>query len=185
MAAFTHLNPKGSRFSDGSYGVYYVGREFRTALRETAHHFARFATDSQDGPRYEDMRVLVGRIDVRLHDVSNLPLPQQAKILDPDSYAVSQAFAAALRETGTSGLVYPSVRDPGGQCAAAFRPKAVGIPVQTRHLKYHWDGRRVARYFDYASEIWSPVWPRLSTGRAKPEPSPGPNSRRRSESRRR
>mgnify|MGYP003694332483 CR=1 FL=1 len=25
MAAFTHLNPEGSRFSDGSYGVYYAG----------------------------------------------------------------------------------------------------------------------------------------------------------------
>jgi hypothetical protein len=36
MAAFTHLNPRGSRFSDGTYGVYYAGREFETALRETA-----------------------------------------------------------------------------------------------------------------------------------------------------
>ena len=24
MAAFTHLNPEGSRFSDGTYGVYYA-----------------------------------------------------------------------------------------------------------------------------------------------------------------
>ena len=26
MAAFTHLNPDGSRFSDGSYGVYYAAQ---------------------------------------------------------------------------------------------------------------------------------------------------------------
>jgi RES domain len=159
MAAFTHRNPKGSRFSDGSYGVYYAARAFRTALRETAHHFARFASDSQDGPRYEDMRVLVGRIDARLHDVASLPPAERDRILDPGSYAASQTFGAALREAGSAGLTYPSVRDPAGQCAAAFRPKVVGIPVQTKHLKYHWDGRRVGRFFDYATESWHPVWP--------------------------
>jgi hypothetical protein len=159
MAAFTHRNPKGSRFSDGSYGVYYAAREFRTALRETAHHFARFASDSQDGPRYEDMRVLVGRIDARLHDVASLPPAERDTILDPNSYAASQPFAAALKDAGSPGLAYPSVRDPGGQCAAVFRPKVVSIPIQTKHLKYHWDGRRVGRYFDYTTESWQPVWP--------------------------
>jgi RES domain len=147
MAAFTHRNPKVSRFSDGSYGVYYAARGFRTALRETAHHFARFATDSRDGPRYEDMRVLVGRIDARLHDGARLPPAVRDVILDPDSYAASQPFGAALRDADSPGLVYHSVRDPGGQCAAAFRPKAVGIPIQTKHVKYHWDGRRVGPLF--------------------------------------
>lgn len=159
MAAFTHLNRKGSRFSDGSYGVYYAGRDFWTALRETAHHFARFAADSADPARYEDMRVLVGRIGARLHDVASLPPPTRDAILDPDSYAASQSLGTTLRSTGSYGLVYPSVRDHGGWCAAAFRPKAVGLPVQTKHLRYHWDGTRVARYFDYATERWSSVWP--------------------------
>jgi len=158
MAAFTHLNPKGSRFSDGSYGVYYAGRELRTAIRETAYHFARFASDSGDGLRYENMRVLVGRIDARLHNVASLPSAERDAILDPASYAASQRFGARARKAGSHGLVYPSVRDPGGQCAAAFRPKTVGIPVQTKHLNYHWDGERVARYFDYQSESWNPVW---------------------------
>ena len=65
----------------------------------------------------------------------------------------------ALRETASNGLLYPGVRNPGGQCIAAFRPKAVGIPVQARHLKYHWDGTRVVRYFNCATDRWSPVWP--------------------------
>jgi hypothetical protein len=87
MAAFTHLNPKGSRFSDGTYGVYYAGREFETALRETAYHFGRIAADSRDAMRYEDMRVLVSRIDARFHDLETLPRAAQARLLDPDSYA--------------------------------------------------------------------------------------------------
>ncbi len=159
MAAFTHLNPKGSRFSDGSHGVYYAGREFETALKETAYHFGRFAADSDDGPRYEDMRVLVGRINHRFQDLATLSAADQSELLDPGSYVASQPFGAALRDAGSSGFVYPSVRNLGGHCVAAFRPKSVGIPVQTKHLKYHWDGERVFRYFDYETEEWHPVEP--------------------------
>ncbi|HSJ16132.1 MAG TPA: RES family NAD+ phosphorylase [Longimicrobiales bacterium] len=154
MAAFTHLNPRGSRFSDGTYGVYYAGREFETALRETAWHFARIAADSADGPRHEDMRVLVGRIETRMHDVRTLPPPEQALLLDPDSYAASQRCGARLREQVSNGIVYPSVRHRGGRCVGAFRPPAVGIPVQASHLQYHYDGTRVVEYFDYERASW-------------------------------
>jgi hypothetical protein len=154
MASFTHLNPKGSRFSDGSYGVYYAARELATAIRETAHHFGRFAADSDDGPRYESMRVLVGRIANRFVDTARLPAALRAAVLDPDSYDASRRFGTELREAGANGVVYPSVRHAGGHCVAALRPKAVGIPIQGKHLRYHWDGSRVARYFDYERDAW-------------------------------
>jgi hypothetical protein len=157
MASFTHRNPAGSRFSDGSYGVYYAARDLRTALREVAFHFARFARDSGDGPRYEDMRALVGRVANRFVDAGRLPAAERRRVLDPDSYDTSRAFAAPLREAGVNGIVYPSVRDPGGQCVAAFRPRAVGLPVPGAALKLHWDGARVVRWFDYASEQWTAV----------------------------
>lgn len=154
MASFTHLNPKGSRFSDGSYGVYYAARELATAIRETAHHFGRFAADSDDGTRYENMRVLVGRIANRFVDVDRLPAVLRAAVLDPDSYDESRRFGAELRAAGANGVVYPSVRHAGGYCVAALRAKAVGIPVQGKHLRYHWNGSRVVRYFDYEREAW-------------------------------
>jgi hypothetical protein len=154
MASFTHVNAAGSRFGDGTYGVYYAARELETAIRETAHHFGRYAADSGDGPRYENMRVLVGRIDNQFADVATLPAAERTRILDPDSYAASQRFGAALRAAGANGVVYPSVRHAGGQCVGAFRPRAVGIPVQSKHLEYHWDGTRVVRYFDYERDAW-------------------------------
>ncbi len=157
MAAFTHRNPHGSRFSDGSYGVYYAARTLLTAVRETAFHFARFATDSRDPPRYEDMRVLVGRVDQRFVDVGALAADEQARLLDPSVYTHGQSFGAAVRATGANGVVYASVRDAGGECIGAFKPTAVGIPVPGPSLKYHWDGARVARYFDYESGRWVPV----------------------------
>lgn len=37
MAAFTHLNPAGSRFSDGTYGVFHSANNIDTAIGETRH----------------------------------------------------------------------------------------------------------------------------------------------------
>lgn len=157
MAPFTHLNPKGGRFSDAAHGAYYAAGDLPTAVAETAYHFGRFAADSGDGPRYEEMRAIVGRIDADLHDVAELSEGDRGPLLDPDDYAASQAFAVALREVGSTGVHYPSVRRAGGACVAVFRPSAVGIPVQTRHLKYHWDGSSVRRYFDYERGVWVEV----------------------------
>lgn len=155
MAPFTHLNPKGSRFSDGTFGVYYAGEEFETALRETVFHYEEFYADADQGIiRVEDMRVLVGAVDTDFHDIQSAAEPDKRAILDPDSYQASRALGQSLRDQGSNGVVYPSVRNPGGTCIGAFRPKAVGIPVQGNHLAYHWNGQRIDRVFDYQAQTW-------------------------------
>ena len=158
MASFTHRNPKGSRFSDATYGVYYTASQIETAVAETAFHFEAFARDSGDPPRMEDMRVLVGAVAEDFEDVDALPEPQRSQILDPVSYAVAQAYAKGLRDAGANGVVYPSVRRPGGKCIGAFKPCAVGLPRQERHLKYRWNGERVDRYFDYLRDAWIDIY---------------------------
>jgi hypothetical protein len=154
MAAFTHISPKGSRFSDGSFGVYYAAAPLETAIVETVFHFEAFARDSADPPRSEEFRVLVGTVAAEFEDIAALPPAQRANILNPESYATSQAYAKRIRAAGTNGVAYASVRHAGGQCVGAFRPRAVGIPHQERHLKYRWNGERVDRYFDYARDEW-------------------------------
>lgn len=156
MASFTHVgNP--SRFTAGAYGVYYAARHLVSAVRETAFHFARFlsATDEPRGTMLE-LRVLVARgIDGRYHDVrSGYP-----GLHDPDDYATPQAFAAGLRDRGSNGLVYGSVRDGGAPCLAVFRPKAIPRPIQGPHLRYHFDGTSIDRWFRMGAEAWQPVWP--------------------------
>ena len=154
MASFTHVNPKGSRFSGGAYGVYYAASEFETAVAETVFHFESFARDSADPPRMEDMRVLVGAVAEEFEDVAALAEPQRSQILDPVSYAAAQAYARDLRQADANGVAYPSVRRHGGGCIGAFKPRAIGLPHQERHLKYRWNGDRVDRYFDYLRDIW-------------------------------
>jgi hypothetical protein len=158
MASFTHVNPQGSRFSDGSYGIYYGARELATAIAETVFHLGRFYAATADPPHAEAMRVLVGRLDAAFHDLRGAA-SVWAAVLDPDDYAAGQALGRRLRAAGSNGIVYPSVRRAGGQCLAALRPKAVGFPLQARHLQYHWDGRRISRYFDYALDRWVALEP--------------------------
>jgi hypothetical protein len=157
MASFTHINPRGSRFGDGSFGVYYAAAELETAIAETVYHFEAFARDSGDPARMEDMRVLVGTVAQDFEDVAALAEPLRTQVLDPDLYSAAQAYGRAVRDSGASGVVYPSVRRVGGTCAGAFRPRAVGIPRQERHLKYRWNGERVDRYFDYKLDAWMEV----------------------------
>jgi hypothetical protein len=152
MASFTHLNPKGSRFSDGRFGVYYAGKTFRTALYETIHHMSEFYADTQLGPHTEDMRVLVGEIDASLHDIRRSR--QWAPCLDRGDYRQSRSLALRLRSLGSNGIVYPSVRDQAGECVAVFRPRCVSPPIQANHISYHWDGNAVSQYFDYGRSEW-------------------------------
>lgn len=139
MAAFTHLS-RPSRFSDGSYGVYYAGLTQETAIRETVFRRELFLTATQEEPNEIAMRVYEGRVEKPLHDI------RQQRFDDlhhPQEYHAAQSFGKALRGGGSWGLLYNSVRHDGGKCIAAFRPPTVSIPIPAAHLKYVWDGKRI------------------------------------------
>lgn len=143
MAAFTHISPdRTSRFSDGSYGVYYAGNSLETALREHTHHMGRFYADAGMAAEWiSEVRQLIGSVDRDLVDLRGADRPD---LLHPDDYGPSQAFAKELRATNANGIVYPSVRHEGGQCIAAFFPDVVTAPVQADHFRYFWDGETVS-----------------------------------------
>jgi hypothetical protein len=144
MAAFTHLNPEGSRFSDGSYGVLYVAHEEPTAIRETAYHSERFLARTAEPPVRLEMRCYRTGIRASLHDLR----AGYAAEHDPESYAASRALAHTLRAGGSQGIAYRSVRHPGGECVAAFYPDIVLPHVQTRHYQYVWDGVRISNVLE-------------------------------------
>ena len=54
MAAFTHVNLEGSRFSDGRYGMFYAARERETAIAETRYHHGRFLAATAEPPRTKE-----------------------------------------------------------------------------------------------------------------------------------
>ncbi len=152
MAAFTHVGVP-SRFSDGTWGVYYAGRTRACSIAETTYHYGRFYAATAEPPCDVDVRVLVGTARGALHDIRG-ERRRYRRVYDPGDYTASQNFARELRAGGSSGVVYDSVRARGGQCLAALRPRVLAPPRVERHLLYHFDGARIARYFDYVAEAW-------------------------------
>jgi len=149
MAPFTHASlDRPSRFSAGRFGVLYAGRRFETALFETVHHHARFMAATAEKPGWtSQFREIRLDISAKLHDLRG-GAEAFEPALAPDDYAPSQALGAELHAKGSDGLVYPSIRDSGGECAGLFYPDGASNPVQGRHLDYHWDGTRVDLYRD-------------------------------------
>lgn len=138
MAPFTHISPDHrGRFHDGTFGAFYAADGFEAALFETIHHTQKFCAATKEAPGWiADKRELIGRLDAVLTDIRQ----GDPALLDPDDYTASQAFAREDKAAGSDGIVYPSVRYPGGTCFAAFFPDVMSTPVQGRHLSYHWNG---------------------------------------------
>jgi hypothetical protein len=143
MAAFTHIG-EASRFSDGSYGVYYASIELETAIHETVYRREIFLRRTHEPPCHIDMRVYEGKVLKPMH---NLRTKAYSPLHDPDDYSAAQAFASHLRIKGSWGMVYNSVRHKGGECIAALCPPAVSIPRQAQHLAYIWDSERIVSVY--------------------------------------
>jgi hypothetical protein len=155
MAPFTHASKeRPTRFSDGSYGVYYAAQRFETSLREVAFHMGRFHAATRDKPLRCDYRGYQGKVANTFSDLTSKSYPE---LLGPDiaTYGAAQRFARMLRESNGNGIVYPSQRHEGGKCLAAFWPDVVAIPVQTRHVALRWDGEKMSDWFDYEENRWS------------------------------
>ncbi len=142
MAAFTHIGVE-SRFSDGGFGVYYAARSLETAIEETKFHRARFLSDTREHAGEIDMRVYVGEVAQPFHNIRGT---EYTYLHGPDDWRPSQAFGSEMRAALSWGIVYRSVRDPGGECIAALRPPAVTIPRQGPHLV--WDGARIVGVYE-------------------------------------
>jgi len=123
-AAFCHAHPLGSRFNGPERGAWYAGFELATARAEVACHKRRelqeinwraretFVFDDYQADFRADFHDLRGDAD-------------HADALHPGSYVASQKLAARLLASGSTGVVYPSVRHAGGTCLACFRPALV------------------------------------------------------------
>jgi hypothetical protein len=142
MAAFTHLNPSGSRFSDGSYGVFYAAKEKETAIAETRFHSEKFLQATNEEPTYVQMRLYRVQIKGEIIDLGSYA-KRHPDILSPTSYAASQAIGKSLHEQNVNGILYSSVRYQNRHCIAAFKTTILSGCVHAAYLEYHWNGEEI------------------------------------------
>ncbi|MGA8534922.1 MAG: RES family NAD+ phosphorylase [Candidatus Tumulicola sp.] len=143
MAPFAHPNPDGSRFSDGSFGVFYAAHRLPTAIAEVRYHRERFLRASHEVPQTLELMLYEAAIRGDVHDIRETV---NRGWYSPISYSRSQPLGVRLHTSGSAGVVYRSVRDPGGECVAVFRPSIVARCRPVKPLFAHWDGSQITTF---------------------------------------
>jgi hypothetical protein len=123
-AAFCHVHPAGSRFNGPERGAWYAAFELETAGIEVAYHKSQELQEvnwrEAETFTFDDY---VADFRAEFHDIRGDAA--YAKCVDPESYRSSQTLARTLLASGSSGIVYPSVRHENGTCLVCFRPALV------------------------------------------------------------
>lgn len=144
VAPFTHVNPDGSRFSTGQFGMLYIADSVDTALKEVAYHQQNYWRHIS-GLEYD--RFVFRCLFCEFHggplaDLTSLPIDHA--IYASDNYMTAQAFGAQQRVRGALGIQYLSVRNPASVCWGLFTPKTVTSIKQTSHYQMIWDGSAIS-----------------------------------------
>jgi hypothetical protein len=147
MAPFTHLAPQGTRFTDGHFGAYYAAESVDTAIAETRFHRENFLRATSQPPMELEMRCYLADVACDLHELRGRRAELPA-VYDPQSYVASQKLGRLLRDAGSNGIAFDSVRRNGGECVAIFRPRLVQNVRQSVHLRYAWDGVSIANVYE-------------------------------------
>lgn len=140
-APFTHVNPDGSRFSDGSFGILYLADTTATAIAETRYHQEKYFRNVE-GLHYDtvDMRCLKFTFSAKLINATSIDA-----IHAPDDYTTSRIFGAQVKKSGEAGLQYRSVRNEASICWGLMSPSFVESAVQTRHFEFVFDGESISK----------------------------------------
>ncbi|MGP9635000.1 RES family NAD+ phosphorylase [Halomonas sp. AOP43-A1-21] len=140
VAPFTHVNPSGSRFSDGGFGVLYVADNLATAIAEVKYHqqiyWAKVAGLHFERFVFRGLKCAFNERGCRDATV----LKRSNPIYAPSDYRTSRVLGWSVREAQAGGLRYHSVREPEATCWALMTPRQVSDVVQTTHLEMIWNG---------------------------------------------
>ncbi|MGY4024926.1 RES family NAD+ phosphorylase [Aeromonas rivuli] len=147
MAAFTHLNPEGARFTTGDFGGYYCAPLLDTAVKETVYHQERIFGYTKEPAQKVQMRVLHTEFCANLADISGEDF-LSTPLYHATDYSHSQAFAKMQKGKAMDGIHYRSVRHSGHHCHVLYRPCLVTRIHQAQHLEYHWNGNAIANVLE-------------------------------------
>ncbi|MFL1525058.1 RES family NAD+ phosphorylase [Pseudomonas sp. O230] len=140
-APFTHVNPAGSRFSDGRFGVLYLADTLETALAEVKHHQSLYWSNvpSLNYERFVFRGLSCSFVDAGMKDATSIAITDP--VYDPVDYTDSRRLGTRVKEAGCPGLRYHSVRMHGSHCWALMTPKPVLSVIQAAHYEMVWNGQ--------------------------------------------
>lgn len=126
-----------SRYSDGSFGVWYGGDTLESTVHETVHHWRSglLADAGFDAPGIRaERKVYTVQCDAALVDLRPA-LPHCPALVHPDDYSLTQQIGAKLAREGHPGLIAQSARGPGN-VLAVLNPRVLSKPQTHCFLSY-------------------------------------------------
>jgi hypothetical protein len=134
-----------SRFSDGTYGVWYGSESVETTVYESAYHWYRGLLSDAG---YERMAVIAERkvysvtCNAALLDFRQKTLEHSA-LLHPLDYAFCQSVGTRIHREGHPGLLTQSVRRPIGENVAIFNSDVLSNPRHHCQLTYRLEDNQI------------------------------------------
>lgn len=141
-AAFAYAKPREpNRFNGADRGAWYAGFNVETSLAEVKFHLTEMLAAAGDFNATVDYAEMYASfagefLDLRVHPAHASLHPDKAA-----GYPVGNRLADAARARGLNGIIYPSVRSPGGTCLVALFPHAVQSVAQGAVYRMSWDGK--------------------------------------------
>jgi RES domain-containing protein len=140
-AAFAYPRPRApNRFNGPDRGAWYAALDVETCVAEVAFHLTRFLADTGVYEAVVDYAELFASFAGEFLDLRQA---SDHPALNPDTdigYPEGNRLAEAALARGLNGILYPSVRHPGGTCIAALVPHAVQSVAQGGQWRLTWVG---------------------------------------------
>ena len=143
---------QSSRFSNGSFGVWYGSESIETTAYETAYHWfngllrdAGFESShhtTQGVGITAERKIYNVRCDAALIDLRH-EAKRNPSLIHSSDYSITQAIGARLNKEGHPGLIAPSVRRPQGENYAILNPAVLSSSRHNCHLTYKLRGETI------------------------------------------
>lgn len=128
-----------SRYSDGSYGVWYGAADLETTVYETVHHWRTKLLSDAEGflkPGVSiERKVYLVRCDSALIDFRPM-VETHPQIIHPADYSATHAMGRKIYREGHPGLVTRSARYKDGDVYAVFTPDVLSDARHSCFLTY-------------------------------------------------
>lgn len=136
---------QASRFSDGTYGVWYGSDSIETTVYESAYHWYRGLLSDAG---FDRMTVIAER---KVYSVAcsaalldfRKAADDHPDLLHPSNYAFCQSVGARIHREGHPGLLTQSVRRPAGENMAIFNADVLSNPRQNCQLTYRLENDQI------------------------------------------
>ena len=140
-ASFAYSKPRElNRFNGPGRGAWYAALDIATCLAEVAYHMTGFLSRTGSFSATVEYAEMYASLAGEYVDLRHR---QHHACLDPDpasGYPIGNTLADAVRARGLNGIIYPSIRHPGGTCFVALWPHAVQSVAEGDIYRLVWNG---------------------------------------------